>query len=56
MEYRVLGKTGLKVSKLSVGPSSFGGVFRKVDESEAIGTVHVALDLGIDFLLMSRSG
>jgi predicted aldo/keto reductase-like oxidoreductase len=36
MEYRTLGKTGLKVSALSFGASSLGGVFKPVDESVAI--------------------
>jgi aryl-alcohol dehydrogenase-like predicted oxidoreductase len=49
MDYRVLGKTGLKVSRLSFGASSLGGVFRPVDESQAIRAVHVALDCGINY-------
>ena len=35
MQYRTLGRTGLKVSALSLGGSSLGGHFRDVDESEA---------------------
>jgi len=50
MQYRVLGKTGLRVSALSFGASSLGGVFRQVDEAEAIRAVHVALDHGINYL------
>ena len=53
MEYRTLGKTGLKVSALSFGASSLGGVFKPVDESVAIRTVHIALDLGINFIDVS---
>lgn len=53
MEYRVLGKTGLKVSAISLGGSSLGGVFRKVDEAEAIRTVHTAFDLGVNFVDVS---
>lgn len=53
MEYRTLGKTGLKVSALSFGASSLGGVFKPVDESTAIRTVHTALDLGINFIDVS---
>jgi L-galactose dehydrogenase len=49
MDYRLLGKTGMKVSILSFGASSLGGVFRSVDESEAIKSVHVALECGINF-------
>lgn len=49
MEYRQLGRTGLNVSRLSLGASSLGGVFHPVDESEAIATVHAALDCGINY-------
>ncbi len=50
MEYRPLGRTGLNVSKLSFGASSLGGVFRDIDHAEALRTVHVALELGINFI------
>lgn len=53
MDYRTLGKTGLKVSALSFGASSLGGVFKAVDEATAIRTVHTALDLGINFIDVS---
>jgi aryl-alcohol dehydrogenase-like predicted oxidoreductase len=49
MEYRVLGKTGLKVSRLSFGASALGNVFREVQESDAIRAVHVALDMGMNY-------
>ena len=54
MEYRVLGKTGLRVSALGFGASSLGGgVFRPVEEPEAIRAVHTALDLGINMIDVS---
>jgi len=53
MEYRILGKTGLKVSALSFGASSLGGVFRPVDEAEGVRAVHVALDLGVNLIDVS---
>jgi L-galactose dehydrogenase len=53
VEYRTLGKTGLKVSALSFGASSLGGAFRDVDEGEAIRAVHVSLDLGINLIDVS---
>ena len=49
MRYSPLGHTGLKVSSLSFGASSLGGVFRPVDEAEAIRAVHTALDCGINY-------
>lgn len=53
MQYRTLGKTGLQVSVLSYGASPLGSVFRDVDESEGIRTVHTAVDLGINFIDVS---
>jgi aryl-alcohol dehydrogenase-like predicted oxidoreductase len=49
MQYSLLGKTGLKVSRLSLGASALGGVFHAVDEAEAIAAVHAALDCGINY-------
>ena len=53
MHHRLLGRTGLSVPVLSFGASSLGGVFRQTDDSEAIRAVHVALDLGMDFIDVS---
>jgi L-galactose dehydrogenase len=53
MEYRALGKTGLKVSALSLGGSSLGGVFREVNEADAVRTVRTAFDLGVNFVDVS---
>ncbi len=53
MEYRILGKTGLKVSVLSLGAASLGSVYRKIEESEGLRTVHLAMDLGINFIDVS---
>jgi L-galactose dehydrogenase len=50
MEYRNLGSTGLKISALSFGASSLGGVFREIKEDEGIRAVHVSLDGGINFI------
>jgi len=49
MKTSALGHTGLTVSALSFGASALGGVFRDVDEAEAIATVHAALDAGITY-------
>src|ERR1700728_158408 len=49
MDYNSLGKTGMKVSRLSFGDSSLGGVFHPVDEAQAIQSVHVALECGINY-------
>jgi aryl-alcohol dehydrogenase-like predicted oxidoreductase len=53
MKQNLLGKTGLRVSSLSFGASSLGGVFHPVDEAEAIRAVHAALDCGINYFDVS---
>jgi L-galactose dehydrogenase len=50
MEQRQLGKTNLKLPVLSFGASSLGQEFRQVDLGEALRTVRVALDLGMNFI------
>jgi len=53
MNYRLLGSTGLRVSALSFGASSLGGVFHPVDEDEGVRAVHAALDGGINYIDVS---
>ena len=50
MEFREFGTLGFKVSRLSFGASALGGVFRPVDEVDAIRAVHAALDAGINYI------
>lgn len=50
MEQRTLGKTGLKLPSLSFGASSLGQEFRKVNLDEALASVHVALECGLNFI------
>jgi L-galactose dehydrogenase len=50
MQYRVLGKTGLKVSALSLGGAELGGEYGPVGEAAAVRTVREALDLGVNFI------
>jgi len=47
MEYRFLGRTGVKVSPLCLGTMNFGV---PTPEDEAIRIVHAALDAGINFV------
>lgn len=49
MEYRGLGVTGLKLSKLGFGASPFGGAMGNVDESDAIEAVRTAVELGVNY-------
>ncbi|MGP4040082.1 aldo/keto reductase [Gracilibacillus sp. D59] len=53
MKYRKLGHTGLDVSVLSYGASSLGSVFREINETEGIKTVHAAIDQGINLIDVS---
>jgi len=50
MEYREIGKTGIRVSNLSFGASSLGGVFHSLKEEDGIEAVHTAVDNGINFI------
>src|SRR5256885_4805985 len=50
MQKRKLGKTGLESTVLSFGASSLGAEFRSIDINEAMRAVHVALDLGMNFI------
>ena len=53
MNYNEICKTGMKVSQLSFGASSLGGVFRNVNEADAIQSVFTAIELGMNFIDVS---
>ena len=50
MQTRPLGKTGLQLPILSFGASSLGAEFRSVKIEEALQSVHVALECGLNFI------
>lgn len=50
MQTRLLGKTGLRLPILSFGASSLGAEFRNVRVEEALDSVRVALDCGLNFI------
>jgi aryl-alcohol dehydrogenase-like predicted oxidoreductase len=50
MQFRSLGRTGLRLSWLSFGASSLGAEFRPIDLGDAMRSVRVALDLGMNFI------
>lgn len=50
MQSRTLGQTGLQLSWLSFGASSLGQEFRPVNLDEALQSVRVALDHGMNFI------
>src|SRR5205085_11949611 len=49
MEYRNLGKTGLKVSPLCLGAMMFGA-WGNPDHEDSVRIIHAALDAGINFI------
>lgn len=53
MKYHEIGKTGMKVSSLSFGASSLGGVFHSLKEKDGIETVFTAIESGINFIDVS---
>lgn len=50
MQKRILGKTGLNVPVLAFGASSLGQEFRRVTLDEAVKSVHVALECGLNLI------
>ncbi len=50
MQTRRLGKTGLQLPILSFGASSLGQEFRSIQLDEALKSVHVALECGLNFI------
>src|ERR1700749_291722 len=50
MQTRSLGKTGLQLPILGFGASSIGQEFRRVNLDEALKSVHVALEVGLNFI------
>lgn len=50
MEYRVLGKTGLIVSKLALGAGPLGCHYGVYNETDAIEAVHQAIKKGINYI------
>lgn len=53
MQYYEIGKTNMKVSSLSFGASSLGGVFHDIKEKEAIEAVFTAIESGMNFIDVS---
>ena len=49
MQYRELGRSGLKVSALGLGCMGMSEFYGPGDEAESIATIHRALELGLNF-------
>ncbi len=51
MQYRTLGRTGLRVSDIGFGAMTIGGeIFGATDDQESLRALHRALDLGMNFI------
>ena len=49
MHYRELGRTGWKVSAISMGAWAIGGSWGEVEDKESLAALHRAVDLGVNF-------
>jgi aryl-alcohol dehydrogenase-like predicted oxidoreductase len=50
MQYRPLGRTGWQVSAVSFGAWAIGGSWGAVNDSDSLGTLNRAIDLGVNFI------
>lgn len=51
MKFRILGKTGIKISEIGLGTWELSGdVYGKKEDKESIRAVHTALELGVNFI------
>ena len=50
MQYRELGRTGMKVSTVSFGAWAIGGSWGHVDDSDSLAALNRAVDLGVNFI------
>ncbi len=50
MDYRILGRTGLRVSAVGLGTMVHAGHFGPMDDSESLAAIDTAFDLGVNFI------
>lgn len=50
MQFRVLGRTGWRVSAVSFGAWAIGGSWGAVDDDQSIRALHAAIDAGVNFI------
>jgi len=55
MEYTILGRTGLRVSRVGCGGGGIGQVWGPTTETESVRTIHRALELGVNFFDVAPS-
>ena len=50
MEYRTLGRTGLRVSVVGLGTMVHAGHFGPMKDSDSLGAINAAIELGVNFI------
>ena len=55
MQYRILGRTGLRVSEIGFGCGNVGGLMTRDGHDEQVAAVRHALDLGINYFDTARA-
>ena len=50
MKYRVLGRTGWKISEVSFGAWAIGGAWGEVNDKDSLAALHAAVDCGVNFI------
>src|SRR5262249_22393217 len=50
MQYRTLGRTGLRVSVIGLGTMVHAGHFGPMRDSESLNAIDAAIDLGVNFI------
>lgn len=50
MNYRLLGRTGWRVSEISFGAWAIGGFWGKVSDDDSLAALHAAVDSGVNFI------
>jgi aryl-alcohol dehydrogenase-like predicted oxidoreductase len=50
MQYRQLGKTGIRISEIGFGAWALGGQWGGQDDRESVAALHRALDCGVNFI------
>ncbi|HEU4639163.1 MAG TPA: aldo/keto reductase, partial [Candidatus Binatia bacterium] len=50
MKYRILGRTGLRVSAVGLGTMVHAGHFGPMDDSESLSAIETAVGLGVNFI------
>ena len=50
MKYRILGRTGLRVSAVGLGTMVHAGHFGPMDDRESLSAIQTAMDLGVNFI------